>query len=119
VLDGEKSRQQLLRHVQKLTDAIDISYAEGSLQRDQIAFVTKIYNEAKRRRSKRLSYVHLSHAAFGILIQSAKFCRNPWMNSGRHNSTSTIKIGFLFSGPDDSVSAYSLEAFQQDALTGQ
>lgn len=51
VLDDERSRQRLLRHVQKLTNATNISFPERALQQDQIGFLTRINNEAKVRRS--------------------------------------------------------------------
>ncbi len=47
----ETSKQSLLRHIQKLTNAAQISFIKGALQRDQIRFLTTINNEAKVRRS--------------------------------------------------------------------
>ena len=47
----ETSKQSLQRHVQKLTNATQISFAQCALQQDHIQFLTAINNEAKVRRS--------------------------------------------------------------------
>ena len=47
----ETSKQSLQRHVQKLTNATQMSFAKGALQQYQIQFLTTINNEAKVRRS--------------------------------------------------------------------
>jgi hypothetical protein len=50
VLD-ETSKQRLQRHVQKLTDAAQLSFAERALLQEHNRFLAKINNEAKVRRS--------------------------------------------------------------------
>ena len=45
------SKQKLQRHVRKLANAAEISFAERALQQDQIAFLLQVNNEAKPRRS--------------------------------------------------------------------
>jgi hypothetical protein len=45
------SRHRLERHVQKLANAAKISSAEGALLHDQNQMLTRMYNEAKVRRS--------------------------------------------------------------------
>jgi hypothetical protein len=47
----DMSKQCLLRYVQKLINATNISLASHSLQRDQIQFMKRVNNEAKVRRS--------------------------------------------------------------------
>jgi len=47
----ETTKQSLQRHVQKLTNATQMSFAKGALQQDQIRFLTTINDEAKVRRS--------------------------------------------------------------------
>ena len=47
----EMSKRRLQRHIQKLVNAAQISFAERALQRDQIRFLSKVNNEAKVRRS--------------------------------------------------------------------
>jgi len=49
--DNETSIQRLQRHVQKLANAAQISFAERALLHDQNQFLTRINNEAKVRRS--------------------------------------------------------------------
>jgi hypothetical protein len=49
--DDEFSKQRLLRHTQKLINAIQTNYAEQSIQRDQIEALREINNEGKVRRS--------------------------------------------------------------------
>ena len=48
---NETSIQRLQRHIQKLADAVHISFAERALLRDQNQFLTRMNNEAKVRRS--------------------------------------------------------------------
>ncbi|KAH6667791.1 hypothetical protein B0J14DRAFT_567159 [Halenospora varia] len=48
---NETSVQRLQRHVQKLANAAQISFAERALLRDQNHFLTRMNNEAKVRRS--------------------------------------------------------------------
>ena len=48
---NETSVQRLQRHVQKLANAAQISFAERALLRDQNQFLTRMNNEAKVRRS--------------------------------------------------------------------
>jgi hypothetical protein len=48
---NETSIQRLQRHIQKLANAAQISFAESALLRDQNQFLTTINNEAKVRRS--------------------------------------------------------------------
>lgn len=45
------TKQSLQRHVQKFTNATQMSFAKGALQQDQIRFLTTINDEAKVRRS--------------------------------------------------------------------
>ena len=47
----ETSKQSLQRHLQKLVEAAQTSFAKGALQQDQIRFLITINNEAKVRRS--------------------------------------------------------------------
>lgn len=47
----ETSKQRLQRYVQKLASAIQMSFAKGALQQDQIQFLTAINNEAKLQQS--------------------------------------------------------------------
>jgi len=47
----ESSKQCLQRHLQKLSNAAQISFAERALQQDQMRFLSKVNNEAKVRRS--------------------------------------------------------------------
>jgi hypothetical protein len=47
----EMSKRRLQRHIQKLVNAAQISFAKRALQRDQIRFLSKVNNEAKVRRS--------------------------------------------------------------------
>ena len=47
----ETSIQRLQRHIQKLANTAQISFAERVLLRDQIRFVSSMNNEAKVRRS--------------------------------------------------------------------
>ena len=47
----ETSKQSLQRHLQKLTNATQMSFAQDALQQDHIQFLTAINNEAKLRRS--------------------------------------------------------------------
>ena len=47
----EASKQRLQRHVQKLANAAQISFAERALLRDQTRFLSRMNNEAKVRRS--------------------------------------------------------------------
>jgi hypothetical protein len=47
----ETSKQNLQRHVQKLANAAQTSFAEHAIQRDQIRFLTRVNNKAKVRRS--------------------------------------------------------------------
>lgn len=47
----EASKQRLQRHVQKLTNATQLSFAERALLQEQIRFLAKINNEAKVRRA--------------------------------------------------------------------
>jgi hypothetical protein len=47
----ETNKQSLQRHLQKLTNAARISFANGALQHDQIQFLLTVNNEAKVRRS--------------------------------------------------------------------
>jgi hypothetical protein len=48
---NEKSKRRLEKHVQKLTNAANISFAERELQKEHIRFLGKANNEAKVRRS--------------------------------------------------------------------
>jgi hypothetical protein len=48
---NEMSKQRLQRHVQMLINATKTSFAERSLQQDQIRFMKRVNNEAKVRRS--------------------------------------------------------------------
>jgi hypothetical protein len=50
VLD-ETSKQRLQRHLQKLTNATQLSFAERALLQEHNRFLTEINNEAKPRRS--------------------------------------------------------------------
>lgn len=45
------NKQSLQKHVQKLTNATQMSFAKGALQQDQLQFLTTINDEAKVRRS--------------------------------------------------------------------
>jgi hypothetical protein len=45
------NKQNLQRHIQKLTNAAQTSLAKGALQHDQIEFLLRVNNEAKVRRS--------------------------------------------------------------------
>jgi hypothetical protein len=47
----ETSKQNLERHIQKLTNAAQTAFAKGALQKAQIQFLLKINNKAKVRRS--------------------------------------------------------------------
>lgn len=47
----ETSRQRLQRHIQKLTNATQVSFAERALLQEQNRFLANINNEAKVRRS--------------------------------------------------------------------
>jgi hypothetical protein len=47
----ETSRWRLQRHLQKLSNAANTSFAEHALQKEQIRFLYKVNNEAKARRS--------------------------------------------------------------------
>jgi len=47
----ETSKKALTRHVEKLTNAVRISFADRALLRDRARFLTKINNEAKVRRA--------------------------------------------------------------------
>ena len=49
----ETSKQSLQRHLQKLINATQMSFAQDALQQDHIKFLTAINNEAKVRRSTR------------------------------------------------------------------
>ena len=49
----ETSKQHLQRHLQKLANAAQTSFAEHALLQDQNRFLAKINNEAKVRRSTR------------------------------------------------------------------
>ena len=49
--DNESSKQRVLRHVQKLINAVDTSYAERTIHRDQIQLLRDVNNESKARRS--------------------------------------------------------------------
>jgi len=50
---NETSPQRLQRHVQKLANAAQVSFAERALLRDQNQFLHRMNNEAKVRRSTR------------------------------------------------------------------
>ena len=50
VLD-ETNKQRIQRHIQKLTNAIQLSFAERALLQEQNRFLAEINNEAKARRS--------------------------------------------------------------------
>jgi hypothetical protein len=50
-LQDDTSRQRLRRRLQKLTNATQLSFAERALLQDQNAFLNRINNEAKVRRS--------------------------------------------------------------------
>jgi hypothetical protein len=49
--DDKISKQRVLRHAQKLINAMDTSYAERAIQRDQIQLLREVNNEGKVCRS--------------------------------------------------------------------
>ena len=53
----ETSKQRLQRHVQKLTNATQLSFAERALLREHNRFLAQINNEAKVRRSTKFTII--------------------------------------------------------------
>lgn len=82
-LADETSRSRLQRHIQKLANATQMSFAERDLLEEQIQFLAKINNEAKVRRSTKsiildagsgivFSYEHLVKAREDRAIKDAE-----------------------------------------------
>ena len=53
----ETSKQRLLRHLQKLTNATQVSFAERALLGEQVQFLNNINNEAKVRRGAKAEVI--------------------------------------------------------------
>jgi hypothetical protein len=53
----ETSKHRLQRHLQKLANAAQTYFAERALQQDQIRFLSRMNNEAKRRKSTKSTIV--------------------------------------------------------------
>jgi hypothetical protein len=49
--DNEISKQRLQRHIQKFANAVQTSFAERAIQREQIQFLRKVNNEGKVRQA--------------------------------------------------------------------
>lgn len=70
--DTENSKQRLQRHIQKLTKATQVSFAERALLSEQVRFLGKINNKAKTRKM-----------AKGIVIRKARIMNDEDLEKAR------------------------------------
>jgi hypothetical protein len=96
----EKSKQNLVRHLQKCTKAFKKSSAQAIIQEDRIKFLTTINNEAKVRRSTRslvlgkakvMSYEDLVEARAKRVVKDAARAAKGKGKRGRKRKSGTLE----------------------------
>lgn len=97
--DDEKSKQRLLRHIQKFANAAQTSFAERAIQRDQIQFLREVNNEGKVRRAtkslvlgkaKVMSYEDLEEARAKRAAKDAAKAKGKGTRGRKRKSPTTV-----------------------------
>lgn len=97
--DDEASKQRVLRQTQKLINAVETSFAERAIQRDQIQFLRKVNNEGKVRRAtkslvigkaKVMSYEDLEEARAQRAVKEAANVKGKGTRGRKRKSPATI-----------------------------
>jgi len=108
-LQDDTSRQRLRRRLQKLTNATQLSFAERALLQDQNAFLNRINNEAKVRRSTKseiigtarvMSFEDLERARTARSVKDAEKAAKKARNAARKFARGTVDTARAGSGEE-------------------